>query len=77
MKILIKYIIFAFILWVAVGCIVFRGKHRMATSGEFLDYWWEVITFQEVRHLNMRPDMNMNTIKHTILLTGDSECGMN
>jgi len=53
---IIKYIILAFVAWIAIGCIVFRSKHPFATKEEFVNHWWEVITFQEAGYLNMRPN---------------------
>jgi len=46
----------AFVAWIAIGCIVFRSKHPFATKEEFVNHWWEVITFQEAGYLNMRPN---------------------
>jgi len=42
--------------WLALSCVAFRMRHPSARPNEFATYWWEVITFQEVGFLNMRPN---------------------
>ena len=50
------YIMLVIVTWLSIACVTFRVKHPLAQTNEFVTYWWEVITFQVVGFLNMRPN---------------------